>query len=162
MQKHSDLYFNPLAKEHLSNKLETNSQNLKALSLKEKHLHLNDNLLSNKGSQSIEQVNSTDFTVKRIDSIEQVKLLSISRVARILGLRTEAVDSLINNGKIRAIFIGKRKKIPFVEIVRFINDNLEVCQPHTTQQRLSVVKPKFNFQKDSFNSRDFVQKIMGE
>lgn len=96
------------------------------------------------------------------NTAERVKLISISRVAKILGIRSETVDSLINEGKLRAIQIGKRKKIPFIEIERFIQVNLKPCPAAKSNQKMNAVKAKFDFQRDSFDSRNFVQKIMSE
>ncbi|MDR3668787.1 MAG: hypothetical protein P4L35_18265 [Ignavibacteriaceae bacterium] len=48
-----------------------------------------------------------------------LKLYSINAEARVLCLGKDAVYKLVANGIIGFIEIGKRKKIPYQELVRF-------------------------------------------
>lgn len=50
-----------------------------------------------------------------------LKLMSISQVAKSLRLGRDTVKSLINQGKIGVLQIGKRSRIPLAEIEKFIS-----------------------------------------
>ncbi|MBI2417225.1 MAG: helix-turn-helix domain-containing protein [Ignavibacteriales bacterium] len=49
----------------------------------------------------------------------QLQLYSINAAARVLHLGKDTVYKLVADGKIGYIAIGKRKKIPYQELVRF-------------------------------------------
>ena len=51
------------------------------------------------------------------------KLFSISRAAKILGIGRDTLKKLIREGRIKSIRIGKRIKIPAIELFRFICSN---------------------------------------
>jgi excisionase family DNA binding protein len=55
----------------------------------------------------------------------QLKLYSISSAARVLCLGKDTLYKLVAEGKIRYIEIGKRKKIPYQELVRFQNETVK-------------------------------------
>jgi len=54
----------------------------------------------------------------------QLKLYSISAAARALCLGKDAVYRLVADGRIGFIEVGKRKKIPYQELVRFQVESL--------------------------------------
>ncbi len=49
-----------------------------------------------------------------------LKLLSVSKAAKALGISRSTLNDLINSGKIGIIKISKQRKIPFGEIEKFI------------------------------------------
>lgn len=54
-------------------------------------------------------------------------LLSHKGAAKELGIGEEAVRSLIRDGRLRYIPVGKERKLPLVELERFIDRELEKC-----------------------------------
>ncbi len=54
-----------------------------------------------------------------------IKLLSINSAASKLGLGKDSVYRLVETGKLGYIQIGKRKKISYQEIIRFITESTE-------------------------------------
>lgn len=70
-----------------------------------------------------------------MNPIEQLILLSPRQVMKQLHLGALAVDELIESGRLGALTIGKRKKIPRQELERFIQEStlrkppVEVEQP---------------------------------
>lgn len=61
------------------------------------------------------------------DILNQAYLLSINKVSKVLGIRYESAKKLISSGKIKSVTINNRVKIPFYNIINFINheDNPE-------------------------------------
>lgn len=55
----------------------------------------------------------------------ELALLSVNQAAKILSIRNENVKYLIATGKIKVIEIGKRNKIPYAELIRFVNEELK-------------------------------------
>lgn len=55
---------------------------------------------------------------------KQTRLLSVSQAAKELSIRNETVKTLIYEGRIQVLEIGKRMKIPYSELERFISENL--------------------------------------
>ena len=54
----------------------------------------------------------------------ELELLSIAKTASLLQIGKDTLHSLINEGKIGVILVGKRKKIPYMEIVRFQKESI--------------------------------------
>jgi excisionase family DNA binding protein len=52
-------------------------------------------------------------------ALNQLQLYTISTAAKILHLGKDAVCKLVADGKMGYIPVGKRKKIPLLELVRF-------------------------------------------
>lgn len=61
-----------------------------------------------------------------MEATNQLQLYSISAAAKLLHLGKDAVYDLVADGKIGYIPIGKRKKIPYQELVRFQNENVKM------------------------------------
>ena len=49
-----------------------------------------------------------------------LRLLSVSKAAKVLGISRSTLNDLINTGKIGIVKISKQRKIPFGEIEKFI------------------------------------------
>ncbi len=60
-----------------------------------------------------------------MEATNQLKLYSINSAARVLCLGKDTVYRLVAAGKIGYIEIGKRKKIPYNELVRFQNESIK-------------------------------------
>ena len=62
----------------------------------------------------------------------RLKLYSISAAAKTLSLGKDRMYRLVEEGKIGYIEMGKRRKIPYQELVRFQNENtIQKCIPKT-------------------------------
>lgn len=92
---------------------------------------------------------------------KSLKLLSVSHAAKILAIRIETVNALIQQGKIKVIPLGERLKIPFFELERFVKENLEVKQTNNSKVQINFGKPKFKSGSNSFDSKALASKIIG-
>ncbi len=54
---------------------------------------------------------------------EELKLLSVSRAATLLGIGTRALRSLIADGRIGVLCVGKRQKISHKDINKFLESS---------------------------------------
>lgn len=68
-----------------------------------------------------------------MDEIKKLRLFSIQRCARTLGVGRDTVKRWMDEGRIRFIKDGKRRLIPQVELVRFSEEGLVKTQ---------ILKPK--------------------
>ena len=59
----------------------------------------------------------------------EIKLYSISAAAKELSIRKDTLINLIDTGKIGVIELGKRKKVPHLELVQFIKSNTTRVNP---------------------------------
>ena len=94
-----------------------------------------------------------------------IKLYSISAAARALGLGKDAMYKLIADGIIGFIELGKRKKIPYQELVRFQNDSIKKLPLNNGEQLMTKneIELFFNLNKSkkaSLNGKDILQSIM--
>ena len=92
---------------------------------------------------------------------KSLKLLSVSKAAKILGIRIETVNSLIKQGKIKVIPLGERLKIPLFELERFVKENLEAQHANILNTQINFAKPKFISESNSFDSKALASKIIG-
>ncbi|HEY5534182.1 MAG TPA: hypothetical protein VIL99_04475 [Ignavibacteria bacterium] len=53
--------------------------------------------------------------------IDELRLLSVNGVRKILGIRYETVVQLINNGDIETVVINRKRKVPMLMLRKFIN-----------------------------------------
>jgi len=95
-------------------------------------------------------------------NIDNLKLLSISKVAQILGVRNELVKSFIEEGKLRVLQINKRMKIPYSELQRFVNDNLQVVKVKGKRVGINISDPRIKYTSQSFDSIEIANKIIGD
>lgn len=71
---------------------------------------------------------------------EGLKLLSVNAVSKILKIRSENVMKLIEDGKLKVIIIGSRIKIPFINLMIFINENSIVLnQEHIEHNSINKI-----------------------
>jgi len=101
----------------------------------------------------------------QMEATNQLKLYSISAAAKVLAVGKDALYRLVADGKIGFIEIGKRKKIPFNELVRFQNENVKRLP---TQNKDSIITKNeierfFNInrtRKSSLNGKEILTAIM--
>jgi excisionase family DNA binding protein len=100
-----------------------------------------------------------------MEATNQLKLYSISAAAKVLALGKDTLYRLVADGKVGFIEIGKRKKIPFNELVRFQHDNIKrksEVHPSSLITKDEVIK-FFNInhtQKKSLSGHEILQSIM--
>lgn len=63
---------------------------------------------------------------------QKLEMLSISKAAKIMRIGKDKLYELIKQSKIGFVEIGERKKIPYLEIERFIAENLKYCTTSTS------------------------------
>ena len=94
-----------------------------------------------------------------------IKLYSISSAARALSLRKDAVYKLVADARLGYIEIGKRKKIPYSELVRFQMENL-IRQPEVKKETViskREIEKIFNLNrtdKPEINGKEILKSIM--
>jgi len=59
--------------------------------------------------------------------INRLRLLSNNKTSKILGIRFQYAIKLIMSGKIKFIKIGKGIKIPYMNLVKFIEEQADTC-----------------------------------
>lgn len=88
----------------------------------------------------------------------QLKLLSISKAAKALKISVSSLKRLINDGKVKVIIINKQMKIPYVELVRFIQTNLTNVQFNL--ETIFESKDSNFSSNQTFNSIEFFNEIL--
>ncbi len=61
----------------------------------------------------------------------ELKLLSISKAAKEMSIGKERIYLLMKEGKIGCISMGKKRLIPYSEILRYIKDNTQYTTTST-------------------------------
>ncbi len=101
-----------------------------------------------------------------MEATNQLKFYSISAAARSLSLGKDAVYKLVADGKLGYVEIGKRKKIPYGELVRFQTENI-IRQPVIKKEPViskREIEKIFNLNENSMsslNGKNILQSIMG-
>jgi excisionase family DNA binding protein len=97
---------------------------------------------------------------------DQLKLYSLSVAASLMGIGRDSLRKLISQGKIGYISIGKSKRIPHRELIRFQTDNtLRKIEPTTTNTEsnshfIKQINSKVHTRKSNFNSKELMDKIL--
>ncbi|MBI2418146.1 MAG: helix-turn-helix domain-containing protein [Ignavibacteriales bacterium] len=100
-----------------------------------------------------------------MEPTNQLQLYSINAAARVLHLGKDTVYKLVADGKIGYITIGKRKKIPYQELVRFQSENVTRAQVKNDGKLMSKQELNrfFNLdrnRKQSLNGNEILNSIM--
>lgn len=61
---------------------------------------------------------------------KSLRLISIHKASKIFGIRYQSLQKMIVTGKLKYIRIGKRKKIPYINLVKFIEEQSGVQNPY--------------------------------
>jgi excisionase family DNA binding protein len=85
-----------------------------------------------------------------------IALLSLSRAAKSLRIGRAGLDELIDKGLIRVLKIGKRRKIPMHELLRYQNDNLiqDTKGPSLSDKEVMYMLSKDRYRFNSGNTFD--------
>lgn len=97
------------------------------------------------------------------EDFNNLSLLSISQVSKLLKIRHETVNKLIASGELGFIQINKRKKVPYKELQRFIDEKTvrektEVKREH----KFSLSMKKYESKTEGFDSRQLMNKILAK
>lgn len=67
-------------------------------------------------------------------NVSELRLLSIFKSSKILGIRYETVQKLVRTGEIKAVLVNNRYKIPYKSLLEFANgsNELPVAKPTIT------------------------------
>ena len=84
-----------------------------------------------------------------IDQTFLFKLHPRSTAAKLLGIGHQTLDKLIDEGRIKVIFVGRKPKIPGTEIERFISESL------VTPETLSKTKKIYDLNSFRNGGNDF-------
>ena len=100
-----------------------------------------------------------------MEASTQLQMYSISAAAKVLHLGKDTVYSLIAAGKIGYISIGKRKKIPYQELVRFQSDTVkrlpeQNCTSLMTKPELEKFFNISRTRKPSLNGKEILKSLM--
>jgi excisionase family DNA binding protein len=97
----------------------------------------------------------------------QLILFSIAATARVLGLGKDAVYKLVADGRIGFIEVGKRKKIPYQELVRFQKESLKRSNEidrssHSMAQLVQTILSPLKSQPNDLDINSFINKKLEE
>lgn len=90
----------------------------------------------------------------------EIKLISMSKAAGLMHIGKERLYALVNEGKIGWIIMGKKRFIPYTEIVRYINDSIQYATTPTSIFEFS--NQTDTTANDEFNSLEIFNRIKGE
>ena len=99
---------------------------------------------------------------------DEFGLLSISKTAKLLRISKASLINLINNGLVGTIVIGKRRKIPIHELLRFqresvIRENIANSKPVVTDKEVNNFFGISGYKKGmSLDGKNILHKVMEE
>lgn len=105
---------------------------------------------------------STQNDITSPDSISELRLLAPTHADHILGVRLGTVKSLVEDGKLGAVYLNDRMKIPYFELKRFLVENLETNLQPKTNIKLSPLHSKARHNSSLFNTREIAKNIIGD
>lgn len=96
---------------------------------------------------------------------ENLKMYSLSEAAKLMGIGRDNLRALISQGLIGYILLGKSKRIPHQEIVRFQTENtIRKIEPININKNNSGFiqrnKSKIDQEKSSFESKELLDNIL--
>ncbi len=98
--------------------------------------------------------------------IDELELLSISKTAKILRISKLSLIDLVNKGKIGTIEIGRRRKIPVRELLRFqresvVRENITNCKPVVTDKEVNNFFGISSYKKGrSLDGKNILNEVM--
>jgi len=96
---------------------------------------------------------------------DQLKLYSINEAAKLMGIGRDNLRALISQGLIGYILLGKSKRIPHQELVRFQMENtIRKLEPININKNNSEFiqrnKSKNDQEKSNFESKELLDNIL--
>ena len=65
-------------------------------------------------------MDNNNFQNHPTPEVNSLRLLSIHKISKLLGIRFQSAKKLVMAGKINFIRVGKRMKIPYMNLVKFL------------------------------------------
>ena len=97
--------------------------------------------------------------------VNELRLLSISEAAKLLGIRRATLGRLIDAGRLGYIKLGVQKRIPYSELARF--QDVELIRKSTPEHtgilsnaEIQRVQPPKQKQINNFDPNEYLQKIL--
>lgn len=96
---------------------------------------------------------------------EQLKMYSLNEAAKVMGIGRDNLRSLISQGLIGYILLGKSKRIPHQELVRFQKENtIRKVEPISSSKNnfefIKETKSKIDQRKSNFKSKELLDNIL--
>lgn len=82
-------------------------------------------------------------------STESLRLLSVNEARELLRVRHDTVKKLIEEGKIEVLIIGKRTKIPYISLKKFVEENARTLNEEQKEEQLATSREFINKKVDS-------------
>ena len=76
--------------------------------------------------------------------MSDLRLLSINKASKLLGIRYETVVKLVKTGIIRSVMINSKYKIPYLSLVEYVNVNKEVKKVTTQVVPIEVTQNRID------------------
>lgn len=100
-----------------------------------------------------------------MEANDELKLYSVSKAAKVLAIGKDTMYRLISEGNVGYITIGKRKKIPVSELVRFQNESVKLVssipQKHLdTEKSINKFFNHGKVKRKSLNGSEILSTIM--
>jgi len=77
--------------------------------------------------------------------LSEIRLLSINKVSKLLGVRYETAKQLVYTGKIKGITVNKKVKVPYKNLFEFINEKNNSSSLETGIISLEETQSKIDF-----------------
>ena len=96
---------------------------------------------------------------------EQLKMYSLNEAAKVMGIGRDNLRVLICQGLVGYVLLGKSKRIPHQELVRFqLENTIRKVEPMTISKTNSKLikenKSKIEQEKSNFESKELLDKIL--
>ena len=95
---------------------------------------------------------------------DQLKMYSLNEAAKLMGIGRDNLRALISQGLIGYILLGKSKRIPHQELVRYQMENtirkVEPININNHSEFIHSNKSKIDQEKSSFESKELLDNIL--
>jgi len=92
-------------------------------------------------------LNQTEDNIKlnHVTPMEGLRLLSINKASKILGIRYETVVKLVKTGRIRSVMtINNKYKIPYLSLVEYVNGSKEIKKVTTQVVPIEITQNRID------------------
>jgi len=93
---------------------------------------------------------------------KELELISVSKTAELMHIGKERLYALMNAGKIGWILMGKKRFIPYSEILRYIKENTQFTTNATNVFEWSDKSSISGGESTDFDTMELFNKLKGE
>lgn len=98
----------------------------------------------NRKNQFLNQAEDNN-KLRSSSQMSDLRLLSINKASKILGIRYETVVKLVKTGRIRSVMtINNKYKVPYSSLVEFVNGSNEIKQVTTALVPIEVTQSRID------------------